>query len=314
MSESVSESVSVIIPAFNAAKFLPLTIDSVLRQTLKPLEILVMDDGSTDDTERVLREYGDKIKVFKHANAGVAASRNELVKLAKGSLISLMDSDDIWHPRYLRRMVTVTKQFPDAAAFFMGHVGFVGDGGHEWNPKMGEAEYLTGRELFHRVNNFAGQFECASMFTARRQALLDLGTPFQVDSCEDFYCYALLSTRHSMVCLNDQLLAYRIRPDSISANRVKGLGCRVRVYEKLEPHFPGRSDFLKFYASHRRSYAKFLFGNKRVPEGREQLMLAIETSLNPTSLAKSWGMLGASYLPERFQPTWPVGYRGHAAA
>jgi glycosyltransferase involved in cell wall biosynthesis len=311
----VQETISVITPAYNVEKLISYTLESVLQQTLQPLEILVMDDGSTDGTREVLKRHGNRIRLFTQKNSGVAAARNFLVKQVRGSLVALMDSDDIWHPQYLETVAKNAKQFPEAAAFFMGHVAFVSNEDHKWEPSFGPSESLSGRQLFQRVNENPGAFECASCFTVRRDAILQLGdTPFQVDSCEDFYCYSLLSLRYASVFMHNRLLAYRIHDKSLSANRVKGLGARIRVYEKLQPHFGDRYDFPKCFASHRRYYAKYLLGAQRISEAREQLRLSMEVCSHPASLAKSMSLLASTYLPSKIQPTWPVGYRGHAAA
>ena len=96
--------VSVIIPAHEAEATLPRTLRSVLVQTHRDLEILVVDDGSRDDTFAVAERMGSldkRIKVFQQPNGGVAAARNMLIEHATGEFIAPLDSDDIWHPRKL---------------------------------------------------------------------------------------------------------------------------------------------------------------------------------------------------------------------
>ena len=88
-------SVSVVIPAYNAARFLLETLESVRRQSRQPLEVLVVDDGSTDDTARIARDVPG-VRVVRQANAGVSAARNRGIEEARGSLIAFLDADDAW--------------------------------------------------------------------------------------------------------------------------------------------------------------------------------------------------------------------------
>ncbi|HEV8435798.1 MAG TPA: glycosyltransferase [Thermoanaerobaculia bacterium] len=95
------KSVSVIIPSYNYARYLGEAIDSALGQTLPPLEVIVVDDGSTDDTPHVLATYGDRIHVLRQKNAGVAVARNSGIAAARGEYIAFLDADDVWLPRKL---------------------------------------------------------------------------------------------------------------------------------------------------------------------------------------------------------------------
>jgi len=97
-----SPSVSVIIPTYNRASLISATLDSVLEQSLRPTEVIVVDDGSTDDTAEVVARYATRIRYVRQDNAGVAAARNHGASLASGEWIAFVDSDDLWHPDKLR--------------------------------------------------------------------------------------------------------------------------------------------------------------------------------------------------------------------
>jgi glycosyltransferase involved in cell wall biosynthesis len=91
--------VSVVIPTFNYGRFVGEAVESALAQTYPDLEVIVVDDGSTDDTERSLKRFGSRIRYVYQNNRGLSAARNTGVRLANGDWIALLDADDVWHPQ-----------------------------------------------------------------------------------------------------------------------------------------------------------------------------------------------------------------------
>ena len=113
MNESNDNLVSVIIPTYNRAHVLERALDSVLVQDYKPIEIIVVDDGSTDDTTKVLDRYEGKIRVLTQTNKGVSAARNLGIRESCGRFIALLDSDDAWTSDKVRRQIDFFKANPD---------------------------------------------------------------------------------------------------------------------------------------------------------------------------------------------------------
>jgi len=109
---------SVIIPTFNREKLIRATLDSVFHQSFDDYEVIVVDDGSTDDTINALEEYGDKIKILKQENQGSGEARNQGIKIAQGKYIVFLDSDDLWFPWTLTTFYqAITEQgFPEFVA------------------------------------------------------------------------------------------------------------------------------------------------------------------------------------------------------
>lgn len=103
---------SVIIPTFNRAVFLREAIDSVLAQTEKDFELIVVDDGSTDHTRELVAEYDDRIRYFFQPNAGASAARNLGIRHARGDFITFLDSDDLWLPKKLARQIQWMAAYP----------------------------------------------------------------------------------------------------------------------------------------------------------------------------------------------------------
>ncbi len=97
--------VSVVIPTYNGARFLPDTLRAVLAQTQRGVELIVVDDGSTDDTLAVVAATAPQARVVQQPNAGVSTARNRGLRMAQGRFVIFLDQDDIWHPRMLQRQV-----------------------------------------------------------------------------------------------------------------------------------------------------------------------------------------------------------------
>lgn len=108
--------VSIIMPAYNAERFLAKAIESILSQSFKDFEFLIMNDGSTDSTWQILQDYREKdirIKLFQQENKGVAVSLNYLISQSRGEFIARMDADDISHPDRLQQQTDYLMQYPD---------------------------------------------------------------------------------------------------------------------------------------------------------------------------------------------------------
>ena len=114
--------ISVVIPCYNDERYLAAAIDSVLAQEHRPLEVLVVDDGSTDDSAAVARRYGSPIRVLSlQSNKGASAARNEGIKAATGHYLAFLDADDLWSEKKLECQLRAFDAAPDIDCLF-GHV------------------------------------------------------------------------------------------------------------------------------------------------------------------------------------------------
>lgn len=110
--------VSVIIPLYNKEPHIKRAIDSVLAQKVQDFEIIIVDDGSTDKSAKVVREFTDpKIRLIQQENAGVSAARNRGIKEAKADLIAFLDADDEWTPSFLETVLRLKEKYPEAGIY-----------------------------------------------------------------------------------------------------------------------------------------------------------------------------------------------------
>lgn len=112
--------VSVVIPAYNAARRLRPTLESVLAQTYRPIEIVVVDDGSDDGTSTIAASFGPPIRCIRQPNAGAAAARNRGIAASRGTYVALLDADDLWLPRKLEIQVAALQAQPEVGAVQCG--------------------------------------------------------------------------------------------------------------------------------------------------------------------------------------------------
>jgi|TARA_B110000003_G_scaffold109433_1_gene112031 glycosyltransferase involved in cell wall biosynthesis len=105
--------ISVIIPAYNVEKYINRSINSVLKQTYKPFEIILVNDGSTDHTEKLIKDYKDEVRYISQTNQGSSSARNHGIVSAKGNWIAFLDSDDEWIETHLENFIKTHKLYPE---------------------------------------------------------------------------------------------------------------------------------------------------------------------------------------------------------
>jgi glycosyltransferase involved in cell wall biosynthesis len=126
----VNTRISVVIPTHNYGRFIAEAIRGALDQTHRAAEIIIIDDGSTDDTTDVVREFGERVKYVRQEKAGVCAARNRGVRESSGELIAFLDADDIWEPAKLEKQAAKFETDPT--------IGLVHCGMREFDSKTGE--------------------------------------------------------------------------------------------------------------------------------------------------------------------------------
>lgn len=125
----MSDSVSVVIPLYNKLEFVERALQSVFNQTIQPMELVIVDDGSSDGGAELVERIDDaRIRLIRQANAGVSAARNRGIEAAKGDLIAFLDADDEWMPVFLETVVRLYSKYPTAGAYATAYTIIEGDG------------------------------------------------------------------------------------------------------------------------------------------------------------------------------------------
>jgi glycosyltransferase involved in cell wall biosynthesis len=220
--------VSVIIPTYNRGWILKEAIDSVLAQDYKDLELIVVDDGSTDNTFEILASYGNDIKVLFQENKGVSAARNRGITEASGQLIAFLDSDDLWLPRKLSTQVDFFNQMPDALICQTEEIWV--RNGIRVNPKKRHKK--PSGMIFEPSLELCLVSPSAVMI---RRSLFDRVGEFDVtlSACEDYDLWLRISCRFPVHLIDTPLIIKRGGHDD-QLSSMKGLDkFRIKAIEKV---------------------------------------------------------------------------------
>jgi glycosyltransferase involved in cell wall biosynthesis len=195
--------VTAAITTYNRAAFLPGALESIFAQTRPADEVLVVDDGSTDDTRGVLAGYGDRVRVVRQENAGRSGARNRAVEEARGELLSFLDSDDRWLPSKLERQVPVLENDEDVAMVH-GHVDVIGADGESLADETARHHELFSAAHRNGVSYAGYAFDCrcfSSALTARVSAIRDVGLYDPALLLDDYDLYLRLALEREIVFL-----------------------------------------------------------------------------------------------------------------
>ena len=225
--------VSVVMPAYNVSRYLGEAIESVQRQTVADWELIIVDDGSTDNTLEIAERYASRdprISVIHQTNGGISAARNTALAKATGDLIAILDSDDIWLPEFLEKQLRILDRHPEID-IVTGNAWFMGSSldGQLARP------YPDTRPAPDLLNLIADE-TCVFIMSVLRRRVYDTLGDFDVTmrSNEDYDYWLRAAVAGFRFHRNDEPLGrYRRRGDSLSASEVRMLRGILRVYQKL---------------------------------------------------------------------------------
>jgi hypothetical protein len=226
--------VSVIVPLYNKSKYIARAVNSILGQTYRDFELIVVDDGSTDNGPQIVRAYRDpRLQMIRQANGGPGAARNRGLAQSHCPCVAFLDADDEWLPTYLQRTMEVLRDHPQCAAvastYFLGadkvdvtaSFRALGMTNGPWS--IGQCPGRKAlRSAVYAVNS--------STTTARRDILEKYGGFYQKDHCtlgEDYYLWVQVLFGHEIYRLHEPLVWYHIEASE--------LGVGPKNHRALEP-------------------------------------------------------------------------------
>lgn len=270
-------SASVIMPVYNVENYLGAAIGSVLAQTFKDFELIIVDDGSTDDSAAIYGAYNDpRIRVIKQQNRGLAGARNTGIREARGAFIGLLDSDDLWRPEKLAAHITHLKENPAIGVSYSASE-FIDQQGNSLNLFM--TPKLDGIDAAHVLCRNPVGNGSAPVF--RAQVFDDIAfikeTPTGPEKwffdetfryAEDIECWMRIAalTKWGFAGIAEPLTLYRVVPGTLSANTDKMYEHWSRMLARVQDYAP---DLAHTYGDKARAYQIRYYARRAVQEGQK---------------------------------------------
>ncbi|RUR83029.1 glycosyltransferase family 2 protein [Chlorogloeopsis fritschii PCC 9212] len=272
--------VSVIIPAYNAMTYLPETVESVLRQTFTDFEVLIIDDGSSDNIVQWVSELEDpRVKLISQDNQGVSVARNTAIAHAQGEYLAFLDADDLWAPTKLEKQVICLDRHPS--------VGLV----HTWMVFIDREGKSTGRVMTSNAEGDAkkqllekNMVACSSVMVRRCCLQTVGGFEPNLHFAEDWDMWIRISSHYPFAVIKEPLYYYRQVPNSLSKNLQVLEQAFYFVIEKAFRSVPPELLYLK---NHSYGYANLCLAWK-----------ALQSSCRDCNLAYSYRQQAISYYPQ----------------
>lgn len=308
----MTDLVSVVIPVYNGERYIGSTLASVVKQSYRNMEVIVVDDGSTDGTTEILRifaQHDSRIRLFRQANKGVAAARNLGIRSARGDFIAPLDADDIWHRDRLAKHVGCLLNAPSDVGLVYSPWIMIDEAGSRRSPCMDRDRFEGVVWLRLILGNFLGN---ASTCLIRTECLDAVGLydegyfSERAQGCEDWDLYLRIARRFRFHFQPDCLIAYRQVRGSMSVDVEQ----MTRAYDRMMAKLPGYGIAVPKPVS-RWSRAAYLFylADRAVSARRRVLTLTLLLRLLSIDSARVvdprlWRTLARSLLADLPQ-RWP---------
>jgi glycosyltransferase involved in cell wall biosynthesis len=244
-----ADSVSVIIPVYNGAKFIAETLESILGQTVPPAEVIVVNDGSTDNTVSVVEKFGDSVILINVKNGGACKARNIAAASAKGNWIAPCDGDDLWLPTKLEKQLRLAHECPDIQCVITDFTDITGSVVSQrnhlsytpkdfWVKEPHGDGFVVREPITGKLTTF--QPSIASVPIVKRDFYHNVGgfdeTPLGAadDTCFHFRCLSVVP----FGVVPEVLMHYRRHAGGLSADGLKQLRNTVHVWNHIIAEYP----------------------------------------------------------------------------
>ncbi|MFC9597775.1 glycosyltransferase family 2 protein [Peribacillus butanolivorans] len=293
---------SIIIPVYNKENFIKRTLTSVLNQTFDDFEVIIVNDGSTDGSMKVVKEFNDgRIRIISQDNNGVSSARNLGIKHAKNNYIAFIDADDIWQPMFLESINKLIELYPDSGAYYTNYkVGIKREMEINLNTNA-EYESLLINDYFEFATN--SRAICASCVVIKKRVLVDVGgfcTSYRRG--EDLYLWSKIALKYKIAYTTYVgAFYYRDVPNSLSRMKFNVEESFSNIAEEFFMNNKklaiNEDSFREYMISIISSKAKYLLIMNKKEEARLLLKKYIKTKNNKKKVYLLYLM---SYLPKSF--------------
>jgi glycosyltransferase involved in cell wall biosynthesis len=229
--------VSVIIPTYNRSEYLHQALESIFTQSVSPFEIIIVDDGSTDNTADIVRVFGPKVRYFRQDHKGVSAARNLGLEVAQGEIIAWLDADDLWEPNFLATLVPLlaADQRLDAAYCGYVHIDTTGN----ILPQSSQV-VVSPSELFSSLVDT--NFIATPAIIARKRCYEQVGNfDTSLGMCEDYDMWLRFATRFIVLGLPTPMVKIRVHENNTLKDTTAFAQFRLGVIQKHFGEFEGDS-------------------------------------------------------------------------
>jgi glycosyltransferase involved in cell wall biosynthesis len=289
--------VSVIIPTYNCARYVAQAVESALGQTYSDLEVIVLDDGSTDNTPAVMRQYEGKVRYIRQENRGLPAARNRAIKASSGEYIALLDADDWWEPNKLSEQVPVLDGDPDLCLIY-SDLEVIHDNGDVIKSFLSSRPLATEGYVFDQL--FHSGFILPSTVLLRRTHFEEAGMfDESMRSHEDMDLWVRMCQRWKVGLIRKSLTHRRQGAANMTSNESLRSEYNVKFFEKALS-LPELTDAQRHTIIKRLGNMHFVqgyhyFSNGRMPQCRNSLLQSVRCGVwSPRAIA----YFAASFLPQ----------------
>jgi len=300
----VAPLVSVVVPAYNSGAFIRETIRSVLTQTLADLEMIVVDDGSTDETPSLVAQARDpRVRLIQVPHSGLPpATRNRGLREARGRFVAFLDADDLWLPGKLEAQVRYLETWSTAGCVHTAARHLVDGRVEEVPPLRGDTRVLDGSEAIPRLLTRTFIYNSSSM--VRREVLDQVGWLLEEPGflmADDLDLWLRMAEGGlGFGYVAEPLILYRVRPDSVSRDTLLDLTCTLRVLDRAKARAPRLYRRFRGPFRRRMRYVQQNLGEIRIRQGLQGGLRSVLNSLRLEPLsARAWAWLMLALLGPR---------------
>ncbi len=230
--------VSIIMPVYNGERFIGEALDSILMQSYKNFELIVINDGSTDNTLEILQQYktrfDERLLIINQPNQGQVVAKNKGLNLARGDFISFLDSDDRWHPRKLESQIDLLLKNPSVGLCYTEAV-LIDERGNQIGYRTVNPSYIG--KCFNKL--IMGNCITASSVLLKRECIDKVGSfDTSLTACENWDLWLRISRISELKYIKKPLTYYRIHQEHMSKDLDKMRNARLQVLSKYKNVLP----------------------------------------------------------------------------